>query len=61
MRKLTEGLCGNRLPISGECMMGCGGWGECKQGHERPLPPRDLYNPLKAYPPAGRAALEKGE
>lgn len=50
--KLTAepiGHCGNRLSISGECVIGCGGFGGCRQGHERPLPPRN-YNPLTGEP-----------
>jgi hypothetical protein len=44
-------LCGNRLPISGECLLGCGGFGGCKQGHEDSIKPRsNLFNPLTGEP-----------
>lgn len=33
--------CGNRLPISGECLIGCGGYGSCRQGDEKRIHPRD--------------------
>jgi hypothetical protein len=38
--------CGNRTTLTGECMIGCGGFGGCKLGHEKPLPSRNGYNPL---------------
>jgi len=43
---MAEHLCGNRSPISGECMIGCQEFGSCRRGTERPLAPRDLVNPL---------------
>lgn len=30
--------CGNRSPITGECILGCPGFGGCKRGTETPAP-----------------------
>lgn len=31
-------LCGNRSPITGECIIGCPGFGGCRRGGETPAP-----------------------
>lgn len=30
-------VCGNRSPITGECILGCGGFGTCAQGEDREM------------------------
>lgn len=55
-------LCGNRSPITGECIIGCPGFGGCKRGTETPAPafvrweaaPDPRTRPLHgAVPPVG--------
>jgi hypothetical protein len=49
-------LCGNRSPITGECIIGCEGFGSCRRGEEDHIQPRsDLFNPLTGEPYPDRA------
>lgn len=51
-----EGWCGNRSPITGECMLGCRFFGDCKRGRDpgqqraaAPELPDGLYIPSGGF------------